>query len=566
MDIKKRHFFADYQEIEKNHPHDGQKRLELSLYRNALERMMETEYYLTLILNEEERFGRVSSSLAPLPGYPDFYRALRTQSRQWQRHMRQNSAVVRPMLIAALMGLSQQLGRIETELESIEQAFAEQKDEQLKSELIDLASSLLQIKDGFFADWPWAMILYNSIEHEGKTGTLKEHLITLSEEIKNDHDPETSFGRLEKKTRPLLEQASRQTLEHITHAIHRYRTHRQKLLNHNLVREQTMLYLEELEDQKALEALQNSTEKPQEGITAFDTAAVAGAIGICYFGGRLLALPIASIVATNSTLSDLSSKASLREGVTFGLNNLSQYERAHSVSPFFKMVKEFSLVGASIISCAAPQGTSAIKALTAKLQNTTRPGMSGRLKNALSPDNIKWHIRDKVMDINAAPMAVASVSILAGIQAHQYGTHSLLTSPDFHLTALITSVVEFVFVFKSIQSGTQFFSKQHLESMREVSRTIFGLSLGTQALYSIARNESFERNRSFYEATFAPLIGFNIAKTMLLYMAPPFSKFLGKSFLFNPQTSRRLAVFILSLPRSALGNYMYLNGINAVFN
>ncbi len=612
-DIKKRHFFADYVEIKKNYPQDtrrdSQKRLELSLYRNALERMMETEYYLSLILDDEENFRRVSSVITPLPGYPDFYRALRMQYWDWRRHMRQNGAAIRPMIMTALIGLATQLERIESEQEVVEQAIkalenpidlkspknidnqllsdlillsdsAAQKnnDPQLKinsreharQELINLAYSLLQIKDGFFADWPWAMILYKPVEREGETRPLKDHLLALLEETNNeenntDDDSET-FGHLEKESRPLLEQASRQTLQQISHAIHHYRTHREKLLAHNLIREQTASYLEELQDQEALETLHQLMGKPKESISPLDVAAVGGAIGVCYLGGRLLAVPIASVVAINSGLNYFSSKASLWEGVFFGLNSLSHYEIVNSASPLFRMIKEFAIIGVSAISCTTPQGTSAIRALPATLQNFTRPGMGGRLKKILSPGNIKWHIKDKLLDLNAAPTAISSVLILAGLQAYQHGATSLFTSPDFHLTALIVSVIEFVFIFKAIQSGSSFFSERHLEAMGGVSRTIFGLTFGTQTLYSLTQKRPFDVDRLFYEATYDPLVGFTTAKIVLLYLSPPFSKFLRNRFMLNPETSIRLGMFLIMLFRNAVGNYMYLSSVNAVFN
>ena len=323
--------------------------------------MMQTEYYLSLILDSEEHFGRVSSAITPLPGYPNFYRSLRTQFWEWKRHLRQNRAVARPMLITALIGLSQQLERIESELESIERAYTKQEDEQQKGELIGLASSLLQAKDGLFADWPWAMILYKPVEQGGETRPLKEHLLTLLKdfEANTDSDPEKSFDRLERETRPLLEQVSHEALKHISHTIHLYRTHPQKLLAHNLVREQTRAFLEELQDHKALEVLRHltgETEEIEEGLSPLDLAFVTGAVGICYFGGRLLALPIALAVAASNTLGDLSSKELLWKGAIFGLNNLSQYEMADSTSLVFKIVREFSIVGASVFSCTTPQG------------------------------------------------------------------------------------------------------------------------------------------------------------------------------------------------------------------
>ena len=605
-DSKKRHFFADYREIEKHHPGDARSRLELSLYRNALERMMETEYYLSIILDEEESFGLVASAITPLPGYPDFYRHLRMQYWDWRRHMRQNGTAVRPMIMTALIGLATQLERIESEQETVERAIkalenpidlkspksidnqllsdlvqlsdtAAQKNndpqlkidnrEQARDELIHLAYSLLQIKDGFFADWPWAMILYVPVEREGQTLTLKEHLLALLQETETDSDPENSFGRLERESRPLLEQASRQTLEHISHAIHLYRTHPEKLLAHNLVREQTMAYLKELKDEKALETLQHLMGKPKESMSPLDVAAVGGAIGVCYFGGRLLAVPIALAVATNSGLNYLSSKASLWEGAFFGLNSLSHYEIVNSSSAIFRMIKEFSIVGVAAISCTTPQGTSAIRALPAKFQNFTRPGMGGRLKKILSFDNIKWHIKDKVLDINAAPTSLSSIFILAGIQAHQHGFTSLVTSPDFHLTLLIVAVIEFVFIFKATHSGERFFSQIHLEKMGEVSRAVFGLTFGTQALYSLTQKQSFDVDRLFYEATYDPLVGFTTAKIVLLYLAPPFTKYLGGHFpRLNPETSRRLSMFIIMLFRNAVGNYMYISAVNAVFD
>ncbi len=603
---KKRIFFQDYQRIALAHPQRAERRLELAFYRNALAHLMETEFYLALMRGEGERFGRVSSAIAPLPGTSDFYHSLRQHHQRWQRHFWQNAASIRPLITTMLISLAHQLQRIERGQEDILQALSDLQDidepihpenisnpliadlvklslataedrgdpqlkidtrEKIQQELVNLARTLMQSKDDLFAGQAWATILYREVDWQGSKRPLKDHLLAVVDTIPQRGGPGEVFDRLTAEVRPLLKRAAADALEGLSHLIHLYRTHRQRLLAHDLIREQTLEYLEEWGDGDALKAYHQLV-GGEEAVTfsSSDAVIAAGAIGVCFFGGRLVAVPLAGLMAATGVFDYFSFKKSLLTGANFGLNRPSLFEMASVDSPFFRVIKELSVVGISIISCSTPRGLSSVTGLVAKARQFSGGGVGNRLKEILSPQNIKWQIWDKISDLNAAPTSFSSVLILAAIQAHKHGPASIMTSPDFHLTAMVVAVIEFVFVFKSIQSGVHFFSRQHFRAMGDVARTIFGLTLVTQAAYSLAEDRPYDIDRAFFEGTYDSMVGLTTAKMILLYLATPFTGKVQNALRLAPDTARRVGVFLLMLVRNGIGNYLYLSSVNAVFN
>ena len=227
--------------------------------------------------------------------------------------------------------------------------------EKLETELRVLVLSLIQRKDEFFKDAPWAMILFEEVEWAGGTLPLKDHLVSLLKS-QNPHISGTElFERIHRETTPLVALASRRMLESISHRINLYRTHREKLLIHGLVQEQVAQYLEQLEDEEALQVYRRLIGMEKDSISRWDVALTAAAFGVCFLGGRIVALPTAFFLAIMRTTDHLSWDHSLFGGTVFGLNSLSQYEISHATPLPMKILGELSAIGASIIGCSAPK-------------------------------------------------------------------------------------------------------------------------------------------------------------------------------------------------------------------
>ena len=581
---------------------------------------MKTEFYLAL-MSGQRTFHRVFSEIQN----SNFYRGVRQYHSYLQQHLNENLLTVRQDIVFTLIATAVMFSSIEEKQKSVENAIPEVRNiddfedptaiqnhlisslmtlsfraseenddpslrmdtqEDFLEELLEIRASLMRSKSQFFEDQPWAMILFEEIE--GQNGLLLKDFIVaryhhylqtrdvyladhsfdyISQEIRNI---EAILDDLYNDIQPVVDQISNRVLERISYQVHRYRTHRQSLLNHDLILYQVEKDLEEV-DREALEAYQGLIQEKEEIVTSSmaSIAIATGAIVACWLS-RKVAIPVATIFSATGFLDQASFKNALFNGAFFGLNSFSQYEMIHSPS---LMEISFSMISSMAFATLCSKGKTQSSSLLAGMASL-RQGekIMSRLGIILHPRRLQNLLWEKITDINAGPAALASVIILASVQAYNQGIESLWNSSEFHFSFFFTAVVEFVLVFKSVKSGKAFFSDVHFKAMQDLSRTLFGISLSTQVIRSLREHgdlREIDWDRIFFEAgLFIPFISLTTTKLVINFMVNPFSGFLARSKYLsqNDKGHKELAIFLLMLAKNTFGNSLYLYSTNSLFN
>ncbi len=616
-------FVSDYEAIRSVYSHNLLRRFEVALYREALLRMMKTEFYLTL-LSGQKTFHRILSEVQ----HSRFYHGIRQYHNHLQQSLNESSLATRQVIMATIIATARQLSLIEEKQKNVEEAITEvesinsfEDPEDIQNNLIsilitssldasednnnphlkidtpeDLRKALLEIKDSWMIfksqllkDQPGAMILFEDVEDQnGNHLLLKDFIVARYNHYlypKNEDiylpnhfldDISQDIGNIEAikddiydDIQPLIEHISNKVLKRVPYLVHRYRSNRQSLLNHDFVVDQVKKDLERV-DPEVLEAYQGLVQRKEESITPSmaNIAMATSTVAVCWVGRPVA---ISATVASSLTgfLDQASFKEALFKGVMFGLNSFSQYEVIHSSNPF-------NIISSIIfVALCSNQGKSRLSSSLIGRTSLEHAGsIRSRLEIILDPKRLKKLLWEKMTDINAGPAALASVTILAGVQAHRQGIDSLWNNPEFHFSFFFTAIVEFVMIFKSIQSGKAFFSNAHLKAMQGLTKTLFGTSLSTQFFFSLTEHGNLKEidwNRAFFEAgLFGPFVSLTTTKLVINFMVDPFSGFLAHArsrYLFqNGKGHRELATFLLMLGKNTLGNSLYLYSINNLFD
>ena len=359
-DLYKEAFFSDYQNIKSSHPDNPQMRLEVSLYRQALLRIMQTEFYLAVMAGQKS-FSLVSSAIE----HSNFYTELRKYHADLQSQLNENQTALQRMMILALIAISKELDLIEFHQKNIADAILALKSSegsndlrdiqnQLISDLINLSFSnaeeennphlrittqedlyeelrhltelQLQAKDRLFTDQPWAMILFEEVVWEGQRLNIRSHLKNLLQARDRDiylgndlsvkeEAADELWDQINREIQPLLMEASRQKLGKISHLVSLYRSQMKALFDHNLIQDQVTNYLDELGDEEALDAYRTYRNIIEEKSSSFDSlATVGGAILICSLG-KLWAIPAALAFESANLFNQAALRNSLYRGV-----------------------------------------------------------------------------------------------------------------------------------------------------------------------------------------------------------------------------------------------------------
>ena len=587
FDFSKEMFLLDYQAIKSIYSDDPNMRLELSFFREALVKIMETEFSLVLISGHTS-FERISSEITQ----PYFYRIGRgiytspyRGVRRYHNHLQQalnqsSSSDVRKRMTAILMAtaiefflIEKREEKIKEEISKMEEKISKAEEETSKAEneatlqsLLKQREQLLQAKNQTFANQPWTMILFEEIEdHKENLLPLKEILMTIyrnhssliesqlnGDSIEIASNAEQLSDHIYTDLQPPIIQAATQLLERIPYRVHRYRSDRTALFAHDVIQQQTLKYLKDVQDDDASDAYDEWTNQTNAHPTT-DIAIAAGAIFICRAGAGV-AIPIAALFSIADALNQMSFKQALLRDAIFGLNSYLQYDSYNNAG-----LLEFLLsVGTAALMC-----------------STKSPplNMSHLPRNIRSFSNIKLgsqqilaKVKETLFDINALPAAMASLVALYAIERFEkcdeiwdiQACHEMWDQ-EFTLLFVTTFIAEFIFVFKSLGKWT-FFSMEHIKVMQNVARTIFGISLSTQAILNVINDENFNdinyRLASF-EVAFSALISLTTTKLVLLYMVDPFSNWLE---VRTALIGRKTANFSLMFFKNILGNGLYLIG------
>ena len=590
-------FLLDYGEIQRAYPNDPEMRLELALCRKALEWMMEAEFFLALMALGPGLAQHTLAATLPLEGWPwDFYRGLRQYHRGLAQNFREHKEAIEALMMTTLTIQARALAQHKAQESILEEALSDAKSleqgdfdnpdaidndlistliqlgldaaqeednreleidtgEKLQGGLLYLAQALAGRNNALFRDHPWGMILLMEVEWGGEVWPLGDIVVELLEE------------GAQEEVRPLLSRASRQMLAEMPHAINLYRTHREKLLAHHRISLDVVGFLEEEGDSDALGIYREFEREQGRMISPTDFLGASLGLALCLFS-KTLTIPVSLAMATAGALDRLSSREAMLRGGTLGLNNFSQYERAHSLATPWKILPEFAAFGFVAIACVRSTPRPLLSALSAR--QTPSLTVGAHLRSILSRkrmENLVASVKGKMKDVNALPTAVASVLILGWLQVREEGMASL-TDPEFMLTALIVTAIELVFVFKALDSGRYFLSAKHRNAMKEVSQIVFKVALAMQILYSQMQDEvKFRLERTFFEAAYDPLVGLTTTKIVLSYLANPFVGHLRALLpMMNGQVIEATGRFVLMGTKNVGGNALYLSVIDSTFN
>ena len=175
-------------------------------------------------------------------------------------------------------------------------------------------------------------------------------------------------------------------------------------------------------------------------------------------------------------------------------------------------------------------------------------------------------LKEGVFDIKALPTATASLVTFYLIERFEKCDEIMTLEchrkwdEEFVLLLSITFVTELVFVFRSLNSGKLWFSDEHFQAMQDIARTVFGISLGTQAALNLINDKDFidiNYRLAFFEVIFGSLISLSTTKFVLLKMIDPFSDWLQRHTTYFGESS---ATFLSMLLKNIVGNYLYLQG------
>ena len=611
-DLYKEAFFSDYQNIKSSHPDNPQMRLKVSLYRQALLRIMQTEFYLAIMAGQRN-FSLVSSAIQ----HSNFYRELRKHHADLQSRLNENQTALQRMMMLALIATSKELDLIEFHQKIIKDAISALENNEGSNDLRDIQNQLIsdlinlsfsnaeeendpylrittqedmhkeldrlmrlqvQAKDRLFIGQPWAMILFEEVMWEGQRLNIRSHLKNLLQRRDSDiylgndlsikaDEAEELWDQINREIQPLLMEASRQKLRRISHLVSLYRSQLRALFHHNLIQEQVINYLDELGDEEALDAYRTYRNIIEGKASSFNNLATAGgAILICSLG-KLWAVPAALAFKSANLADQAALRNSLYKGVFFGLNSFSQTQIIEPLDRLDIGREYLFSLGAAAVTCPGQRAFSATRLLS-QARYLTQGGLRTRL-NSLNFNQFKRLFSEKVKDASGLPSAGSSVIVLTMFQLLMYGEDSLWT-PEFMTSFAMIFMAEFVFTFKTLNSGRAFLSRQHFSAMQSMARIMFGISIGTQAIFSYWQGDmNINLNRVFFDIVYTSYLSLVTAKTVLQFMVPPFSKFLSRNslqMLQNENTSRRIAVGLLMLIRNTGGNGFYLWNIDTLFN
>ena len=299
---------------------------------------------------------------------------------------------------------------------------------------------------------------------------------------------------------------------------------------------------------------------------------VTGALLICNIG-RILSVPVAIMTVAADTLDSSSLKQTFYRGAIFGLNSYWQYDQ-YDNADFSDFIIDASLsaITAALI-CSSSRRSLPIRLFNSNIVHVSRLSTTTQLfsRMSLSPQQLRAGGRQlfeklKELDITALPTATASLVTFYLIErldkCDDIMTLECHTQWDeeFVLLLSITFVTEFVFVFRSLNSGKRWFSNEHFQAMQGIARTVFGISIGTQAALDWINDEdSIDINYrlAFFQVVFGSLISLSTTKFVLLKMIDPFSDWLQRQTNYS---GRLPATFSLMLLKNILGNYLYLQG------
>ena len=571
-------FLLDYQAIRSDHPNDPQMRLELSFFREALVRIMETEFYLTLILGQQ-RFEHIYSVILD----SKFYEGVLQYHNRLQQNLNQSSHETRQMMMTTLLTTAVELFFIEKKEQSIERekqviertvlGVEDDMDSSLLERMQVQSQQLMEARNQIFINQPWTMILFEQVSDQP---VLKDLIIIAYQKHSSTGDIYLASNSMEvventkelldhiyEEIQPVLTKSSEQMLERISNRVHNYRSNRKALFVHDLVQQQTLRYLKNVEDNEALAAYDEFLH--QRGADSlFDMIVTAGAFMMCHVNKKLwitVALTFFSQVIVN-ILDKAAFKEALFKGVTFGLNSYLQYDLYDSNLSSETLIKSSLSAGTIALMCSRLEPFKITSLSIAKnTENIIRSKTISFPNMPIHSRQFLKNLRDKALDINALPSAIASLITFAGIEC--FRDCDKIWNEDFLLLFTITFIVEFVFVFKAINSGKSFISPQHVEAMQSIARTVFGISLSTQAVFSLMYDRPINSNLVFFEGVFGPIISLTATKLVHLYMVNPFSGLLKKSL---KNFHHEIAVFSLMLLKNAFGNGLYLIGTDPLID
>ena len=575
-------FLLDYQAIKSAYPNNPQRRLESSFFREALIRIMETEFYLTLI-SGQRTFERIYSEIPPhnkVNGY-NFYEGIRQYHSHLQQRLNQSSLEIRKVMTHILLDTAIKLSFIE----SIETE-QEKKSTEQDTSGTDNSNQLLEVmgyKNQVFANQSWTMILFEEVsDNKGDTLLLKDLIMQICdcEDLSPDDLTELAeissqlLDHIHTKIQPSLGQASRQVLRYISGRVNLYRSKGKTLFVHDLVQQKTLKYLEDVQDHAALTAYNEFINQTSQPVTAANIAMVTGGFLICNIG-RILSVPIAIMGTAANALDPSSLKQTFYRGAIFDLNSYWQYDQ-YDNSDFSGFIIDAALAAiTAALICSGSRRSLPMSLLNSgpihASRLSTTMGLFSRM--SLNPQQLREagrqlfkNLKEGVLDITALPTATASLVTFYLIERFDKCDEVMTLEchsqwdEEFVLLLSITFVTEFVFVFKSLNSGKQWFSNEHFQAMQDIARTVFGISLGTQAALDFIKDEDFidvNYRLAFFQVIFGSLISLSTTKFVLLKMIDPFSDWLQRQTNYSGRLS---ATFSLMLLKNIFGNYLYLQG------
>ena len=578
-------FLLDYQEIKYAYSDDPRMRLEISFFREALVKIMETEFYLTLILGRRT-FKRIYSEIPShykVNGH-NFYEGVKQYHDRLQQSLDQSSLEIKQVMTIILLDTAIKLSLIEQREENIKQSIldAENPDQHL----LEKMQQVMRDKSQIFANQSWAMILFEEVgDHRGNTLLLKDLIMKIYKDHLSlgDIDPEDDLISFSEKAQefldhihteiqPSLHQVSQRVLEMISGRVDLYRSKRTTLFVHDLIQQETLKYLEEAQDNDVLTAYNEFINQRSRPVTVGGVAIAAGRLLICNMS-RVVSVSSAILIAAAGILDSVSLKQTFYRGVIFGLNNYLQYD-LYDNADFSEFVINASLSAVAMAFMCSKSRSLPVTSLF--MSNPVYTRSLSTVINSFSKMDISLQqlreggrqllkkLKEGVLDINALPSAIASLATFYFIGRLEECDEILTLEchkrwdEEFVLLLSITFVVEFVFVFKSLNSGKVWFSDQHFQAMQDIARTVFGISLGTQAALNLINGKDFfdiNYRLAFFEVIFGSLISLSTTKFVLLKMVDPFSGWLQRrgSYFGKPSST-----FFLMLLKNIFGNYLYL--------
>ena len=664
--LRMKAFLEDYRSIRAAYPNDPKRRIETTIYREYILNIMETEFYLSLLLGSKslqktkdhiQRDNILTRSLQQ----QDFYSGARDFHTHLAQMLKKDHTDFVNIMIGILTKISIEYNLLEEKQEMIVQAILdasrakhlndpeiqnnkfitdliEIKEEEFNTTedvrlaLLELMGLSFYAKDQLFNEAPWAMIIFEDIAHDSSNhyAPLKDYLASLYQGHFEQFSPHTSLQDLSvsnfsveeiiERIRNLNGQAKHKVKEasmkallkiprQLNSLLSTYKNIPEDLLQHNLILNQVALYLEKknLTDPKAVEYFQEIMAQPTASsptqtttnqlLNFFDdniTAKLAILGSACGLGSIIAKSPLGfalvSSLALLWTTYDPIKIQSIRNrffnGTLFKFNSFYKYDTINSFAANRALYEGFAEVFHSVVLCSA--GLTAGKTLINKGQKI----LHQRQRALRLPSNITFSplsylhpkkmaysfgrkLRTRAMSLSLQNLAASAITLLyAQAQVNDQGLlepyfyRSILTDPELLLTLTIFLSIDFLYVFRGVNSGNNIFNSlyrnnglldnrktilnpEHFKAVKRVALDVTLLSLTVQSITHLSRSGSIKEvdlGRSFFEASFVALFALTKAKLVIKHIIAPIEK---STIAPSKKTSVIFSAFLLS---NLLGN------------